>query len=329
MVSASIRVLVIVLFFTPSFGLFSILGHWKLEQIPYSKTVNNRFQTNNMVYLYNTEPFPWTDLNRYNYTSDSGPDYTVYTYFSLTEYFFGFWILLFLHTYTNLLAKIALSEDFRKKWTSSKLAKFIHCLENINIPTVWKDWEEKDGSIEDHKRRHGQVVTEMVVIMVIRTIFNAVMLAPIVYTATNVWERHNLLSSTIGVMNIEQESYDNVNILFYIVVFLFPLLSILEICLYCIYQFKFHPWVEIIKNPEDTGDLKTTELNLEETKNTPETFSRKSSKFNKGINDILQLASNVLAEANINIQDKIDTMEKLKGHGECKEVFQMNKLSND
>ena len=185
MVSASIRVMAIVLFFTPSFGLFSILGHWKLEQTPYSEELNYRFKTNNMVYIYNTTPFAWTDLNRYNYTSNRAPDYTVYTYYTLQEYFFGFWILLFLHTFTNLLAKIAFSEDFRKDWTSSKLAKFIHCFENTNVPTVWMDWEEKDGSIEDHKKRHGQVVTEMVVIMIIRTIFHAVMLSPIVYTGRN------------------------------------------------------------------------------------------------------------------------------------------------
>ena len=47
------------------------------------------------------------------------------------------------------------------------------------------DWEEKDGSIDDHKKRHGQVITEMVVIMIIRIIFHAVMLASIVYTGVD------------------------------------------------------------------------------------------------------------------------------------------------
>ena len=59
---------------------------------------------------------------------------------------------------------------------------FIHCFENTNIPTVWMDWEEMDGSIEDHKKRHGQVVREMVVIMIIRNLNHAMMLAPIVLT---------------------------------------------------------------------------------------------------------------------------------------------------
>ena len=176
-VSASTRVMAIVFFFVPSFGLFSILGHWKMEQIHHLRIVKN-----NTIYLNNTKPFNLTDLNKYNYTSDSGPHYSVYTYFSLQEYFIGFWLLFFLHTCLNALAKILCCEDFRNNWNSSLLFKFIHCVENTNIPTVWMDWEEKKGSIEDHKRRHGQVLKEMVVIMIIRTIFNAVLLTPIIYT---------------------------------------------------------------------------------------------------------------------------------------------------
>ena len=71
-------------------------------------------------------------------------------------------------------------------------------------------------------------------------------------------------------MEIEQRSMDNVTVLFYIVVSVFPVLAVLEICLYCIYQkrvdilqachiismcifvlidiFQFHPWIEIIND---------------------------------------------------------------------------------
>ena len=182
MVSSSARVMAIVFFFIPGFGIFSILGHWKLEQTPYSNEVNNRFKENNTVYLFNSEPVSWTDLNRWNYNSDSGPDYTEYTYYSLQEYFFGFWILLFLQICTTALAKLLCSEDFRKNGESPLLFKLIHCVENTNTPTVWMDWEEKNDSVEDHKQRHGQVLREMMVIMLIRSIYNAVMLVPIVYT---------------------------------------------------------------------------------------------------------------------------------------------------
>ena len=182
MVSSSARVMSLVFFFIPSFGLLSILGHWKLEQTPYSKEIRARFEKNNTVYFYNSEPVAWSDLCRYNYTSDSGPDYTVYTYFNLQQYFCGFLILWVLHVIVNALAKSLCSEDFRTNGTSSLLFKLVHCVENTNIPTVWVDWDEREGTLEEHKERHGKVLREMYTMIAIRTIFNAVMLAPIVYT---------------------------------------------------------------------------------------------------------------------------------------------------
>ena len=181
MVSTSARLMAIVFYFIPSFGLLGVLGHWKLEQTPYSEKIRAQFEKNNTVYLYNSKPVAWTDLSRYNYTSNSGPDYTLYTYFSLQEYFGGFFALLSLHVIINALAKILCSEDF-KSGPSSLLFKIIHCVENTNIPTVWKDWDEEDGTIEDHQRRHAEVTKEINTIIGIRSFFNAVMLVPVVYT---------------------------------------------------------------------------------------------------------------------------------------------------
>ena len=181
MMSTSARLMAIVFYFIPSFGLLGVLGHWKLEQTPYSEKVRARFEKNNTVYLYNSEPVSFTDLSRYDYTSNTGPDYTLYTYFSLQQYFGGFFALLTIHVIINGLAKILCSEDF-KSGPSSLLFKIIHCLENTNIPTVWMDWDEEDGTIEDHQRRHAEVSREMNVIIAIRAFFNAVMLVPIVYT---------------------------------------------------------------------------------------------------------------------------------------------------
>ena len=62
MVSSSARVMSLVFFFIPSFGLFSILGHWKLEQTPYNKYMNTNFEKNNTVYLYNSEA--WSSSKR-------------------------------------------------------------------------------------------------------------------------------------------------------------------------------------------------------------------------------------------------------------------------
>merc|ERR1719232_1932275 len=250
MVSSSARVMSLVFFFIPSLGLFSILGHWKLEQTPYSEEIKARFENNNTVYLYNSEPVAWTDLSRHSNTSDSGPDYTVYTYFNLQEYFFSFWILWVLHIIVNALAKSLCSEDFRTNGSSSLLFKLVHCVENTNIPTVWVDWDEREGTLEEHKERHDQVLKEMNVMMGIRAFFNALMLTPIIYTATNIWERHRFVISTIGAMQIEQDSFDNVTSLFYCMVIVFPILVALEFLFYWLYQTKYHPWVAILYDEE-------------------------------------------------------------------------------
>ena len=181
MICLATRVMTIVLFFTPPFGFFRILGHWQLEQTPYFDDLNIQFNFNKTNY---SEAIPWTRINRFNYAINCGPDYTVYTYYSVTQYFFGFWILMFLQTSANALAKIALAEDFKRDLIRSGLSKFFHCWENTNVPKVWMDWEAKNSSFEDYKKRHGQVATEMVVIIIIRNIFHAVMLVPLLFTGT-------------------------------------------------------------------------------------------------------------------------------------------------
>ena len=59
-------------------------------------------------------------------------------------------------------------------------------------------------------------------------------------SAKNVWRRHELLESTIGILPEEQLSYDNITSVYYVAVVLVPTLSLMEILLYCIYQCKVH-----------------------------------------------------------------------------------------
>ena len=51
-------------------------------------------------------------------------------------------------------------------------------------------------------------------------------------------ERHDLLENTIGVLSEEQNSYENVTTLYNVTIYIFSTLSILEICLYYLYQYK-------------------------------------------------------------------------------------------
>ena len=58
----------------------------------------------------------------------------------------------------------------------------MHGLENANMPTVWQDWDMEKGSVTDHKRRQTRVILEMLLMMVVRAAFHALMLLPIIFT---------------------------------------------------------------------------------------------------------------------------------------------------
>ena len=58
------------------------------------------------------------------------------------------------------------------------------------------------------------------------------------YLASNIWKRHHLLEETIGYLAVEKTSYENITTLFYISVFLVPILTILELTFYLLYQCK-------------------------------------------------------------------------------------------
>ena len=58
----------------------------------------------------------------------------------------------------------------------------VHGLENVSIPSVWRDWDMDKGGIEDHKRRRTRVLLEMVAIMVVRSAFHALMVLPVIIT---------------------------------------------------------------------------------------------------------------------------------------------------
>ena len=58
----------------------------------------------------------------------------------------------------------------------------VHGLENANMPTVWQDWDMEKGSVTDHKRRQTRVILEMLLMMVVRAAFHALMLLPIIFT---------------------------------------------------------------------------------------------------------------------------------------------------
>ena len=74
--------------------------------------------------------------------------------------------------------------NFRK--CKSLLEWIVHGLENVSMPSVVRDWDMDKGSIEDHKRRRTRVFMEMLLIMIVRAVFHAVMVLPIILLGNNI-----------------------------------------------------------------------------------------------------------------------------------------------
>ena len=115
MVSGTLRIIVLVLYFTPSFGLFSSLHHWRKEQIPFASKYRDQVNKTGMLYLYKTNitKEQWDEIDRYDYDLETGPSYSEYTIYHLDQYFIFFWIILLVHIFINIVIKLALAQTFR------------------------------------------------------------------------------------------------------------------------------------------------------------------------------------------------------------------------
>ena len=69
------------------------------------------------------------------------------------------------------------------------LELIVHGLENVSLPSVWRDWDMDKGGIEDHKRRRTRVLLEMISIMVVRSAFHAIMVLPVIFTG--IWKSND------------------------------------------------------------------------------------------------------------------------------------------
>ena len=121
LVSGTLRIMSLIIYFAPGFGLFSTLHHWRKEQIPFAEQYMNQINANGTLYLYkaNITKDQWNEIDRYDYYDNIGPHYSAYTVLALNRYFFFFWILLMVHTSFNVILKLTISRPFR--FDSTKL----------------------------------------------------------------------------------------------------------------------------------------------------------------------------------------------------------------
>ena len=185
------RILSIICLFIPSLGLFSILNHYKAEQIPfYIWNRYNRTQEDRIVLYGLQDTVLWGELDRWYYPTDSTnpddgtpPHYSLYTGTSLSETFLMFFILTGIHLCIIFLVKTYTSTKFSK--SGDFLNKFLHLLLSLNLPSPFEDWDQGKFSVKEYKERHRKTNIEMAWSLSVNIFFSLISLIPLFYTGVN------------------------------------------------------------------------------------------------------------------------------------------------
>ena len=81
---------------------------------------------------------------------------------------------------TIAIVKMLTSKEFLE--SGFRFQKVIHVITCSNIPTVYRDWDHEDVSVEEHRRRYKRTETEMGCLLLVNTVFSLVLLGPLWYT---------------------------------------------------------------------------------------------------------------------------------------------------
>ena len=88
--------------------------------------------------------------------------------------------IFLLHSLSIVIIKLITSEEFRA--AESRFQKFVHVLTCTNIPTMYRDWDHREGSVEEHKKRYVRTEIEMGCLLVVNTVFSLMHLGPLWYS---------------------------------------------------------------------------------------------------------------------------------------------------
>ena len=183
------RILGLILFFTPAFGLFDILNHWKAEKIPFRVRLNHAKQfginPQDRIKLRGLEDaILWTELDRWDYSNvdiPKPPEYNIYTGLTLGETFGLFIALSFVQFMVLGMVKFFTSEKFRDQ-KEKNYNKMIHLLECLNLSFPYQDWDRENSTVLEFRRKHKEVAMEMLYNLLANFIFSFCKLVPLWYT---------------------------------------------------------------------------------------------------------------------------------------------------
>ena len=299
------RVLPVVMFFAVPLGLFSLLRHLQGEQVPWNAVLVYNFIGPNATgqIFFGNESYDWSLIDRWTKNQSvtpfilmavsnwgegthwnpdfliSAPDYTSYTYFRLQSYFLIFLALLAFQILVIFFIKFNISTIFEKEFNC--LEKIIHCLENSNIPHNIEEWDTRKGNAKEHKLRMKANLIETITMILVNTVFNLVLLAPICYLGmflllksqysqvyngnifklstfnislvSTMQERHDILWKTIGYRQEEQDAMVRGILIRNLSLGAVLIGCVMEIIFFSLYNGPFHPLANILKDDTNQG----------------------------------------------------------------------------
>lgn len=180
-VSICKRVFCIVIYFTPPLGLFSLLRHLQAEQTKYYFAFDNYRKENfvnneGMIQFGDSSPFLWSTVDRWDRITNTAPDYTLYSIFTLKTYFWAFWVIFICHVLTIYGVKKRVSQGFAKR---NLLNKLCHCLNCLNIPFPIEDWDVGLGNALEHFNRLKACRKENLLVILTNSFYNLLLIVPI------------------------------------------------------------------------------------------------------------------------------------------------------
>ena len=173
------RVLSFTMYFTPGFGLFNVLSHLKEEQTPWHPDLKRQFVKNDFIQFGDSPQINWNEIDRWKIDETgelSPPQLTLYTYFTLKQYFLMFWIILTTQTFVVYLIKSKLSNNF---YNFNFIEKCIHAFENCSIPYNAFEWEDGGGDSNAHRKRMKNNFKEIMLLISLNLVFNCILLFPL------------------------------------------------------------------------------------------------------------------------------------------------------
>ena len=190
--SASIfmRVFSYVSFFTPSLGLFNCLRHLQGEMFPFGMPLFEVVYMNDTFYFGDAPRIQWSQITRWNYKGYEDadpPDYTLYSSFTIEEYFWSWMIVLVVNMLSQMAIKRLINVKVFQKMTL--LDSLLHSISCCFIPHPMEEWDEEKGTVSIHIIRKKKVFKEMMVSMMINFVFNIVLLSPLIILG----KLHNLI----------------------------------------------------------------------------------------------------------------------------------------